>query len=170
MLHHLSSAGPSGGADPPLRHSSAAPVSRSSSSRRVRLLAGHADATTAMSRTRCRLRPLEERGRSGGTGPRIRLMAKYLLLKHYRGAPAAANDVPAEQWTPAEWDAHVQYMDDFADQLQSTGEYVDSQALSPEGTFVRFDGEGKPPATDGPFAETKDLIARWIAAVGDTHG
>ncbi|MDX6361423.1 MAG: hypothetical protein QOC85_426, partial [Streptomyces sp.] len=26
-------------------------------------------------------------------------MAKYLLLKHYRGAPASVNDVPMEQWT-----------------------------------------------------------------------
>ncbi|MGW1949921.1 YciI family protein, partial [Streptomyces sp. NPDC001940] len=24
-------------------------------------------------------------------------MAKYLLLKHYRGAPAAVNDVPMEK-------------------------------------------------------------------------
>src|SRR5205823_3839370 len=27
-------------------------------------------------------------------------MAKYLLLKHYRGAPAPVNDVPMDQWTP----------------------------------------------------------------------
>ena len=27
---------------------------------------------------------------------------------------------------------------------------------------MRFDGEGKPPVTDGPFAETKDLIAGWM--------
>ena len=42
-------------------------------------------------------------------------MAKYLLLKHYRGAPAPVNDVPMDQWTPEEIDAHMQYMDDFAD-------------------------------------------------------
>ncbi|MDQ4116733.1 MAG: YciI family protein, partial [Actinomycetota bacterium] len=42
------------------------------------------------------------------------------------------------------------------------GEFVDSQALAPEGTFVRFGGEGRPPVTDGPFAETKDLIAGWM--------
>ena len=29
-------------------------------------------------------------------------MAKYLLLKHYRGAPAPVNDVPMDRWTPAE--------------------------------------------------------------------
>ena len=37
-------------------------------------------------------------------------MAKYLLLKHYRGAPAAVNDVPMDQWTPDEITAHVKYM------------------------------------------------------------
>jgi hypothetical protein len=47
------------------------------------------------------------------------MMAKYLLLKHYRGAPAPVNDVPMEQWTPEELSARVQYMDDFADPLPS---------------------------------------------------
>ena len=78
-------------------------------------------------------------------------MAKYLLLKHYRGAPASVNDVPMDQWTPEEFSAHVQYMDDFAARLKGTGEFVDEHALSPEGTFVRYDGERRPPVTDGPF-------------------
>ena len=89
-------------------------------------------------------------------------MAKYLLLKHYRGAPAPVNDVPMDRWTPEEISAHMAYMADFASRLQSTGEFVDGQALLPEGTFVRYDGEGRPPVTDGPFAETKDLIAGWM--------
>jgi hypothetical protein len=89
-------------------------------------------------------------------------MAKYLLLKHYRGAPAAVNDVSMDQWTPEEVDAHMQYMRDFADRLERSGEYVDGQALSPDGMWVRSDGPGKPPVTDGPFAETKDLIAGWM--------
>jgi hypothetical protein len=70
------------------------------------------------------------------------MMAKYLLLKHYRGAPASVNDVPMDQWTPEEVSAHMQYMQDFAARLEGTGEFVDSQALSPEGTFVRYDGGG----------------------------
>jgi len=89
-------------------------------------------------------------------------MAKYLLLKHYRGAPAPVNDVPMDQWEPAEVTAHIQYMRDFADRLVETGEFVAEQALLPEGTFVRYDGEGRPPVTDGPFAETKDLVAGWM--------
>ncbi|MBN6053545.1 hypothetical protein JYK22_16505 [Nonomuraea sp. RK-328] len=96
-------------------------------------------------------------------------MAKYLLLKHYRGAPAAVNDVPMAQWTPDEVDAHVQYMRDFAARLEGTGEFVESRELSPEGTFVRYDGEGRPPVTDGPFAETKDLIAGWMVIDVETY-
>jgi hypothetical protein len=88
---------------------------------------------------------------------------KYLLLKHYRGGPAPAHDwAPMDRWTPEEVDAHMQYMNDFADRLKESGEFVDSQALSSEGAFVRSDGEGRPPVTDGPFAETKDLIAGWM--------
>ncbi|MEV4122257.1 YciI family protein [Micromonospora sp. NPDC049645] len=96
-------------------------------------------------------------------------MAKYLLLKHYRGAPAAVNDVPMTQWTPEEISAHMQYMRDFAARLEGTGEYVDGQALAPEGAWVRYDGEGRPPVTDGPFAETKDLIAGWMVIDVDSH-
>ena len=55
-------------------------------------------------------------------------MARYLLLTHYRGAPAAVND---------------------AARLARTGEFVDGQALSAEGVWVRSDGEGRPPVTDG---------------------
>ncbi|MFE0098893.1 YciI family protein [Streptomyces sp. NPDC059009] len=96
-------------------------------------------------------------------------MAKYLLLKHYRGAPAAVNDVPMDQWEPEEVTAHVKYMNDFAARLEKSGEFVDAQALSTEGTFVRYDGEGRPPVTDGPFAETKDLIAGWMIIDVETY-
>jgi len=96
-------------------------------------------------------------------------MAKYLLLKHYRGAPAPRNDVSMDRWTPAEVSDHMQYMRDFASRLEGTGEYVDGQALAPEGEWVQYGGEGQPPVTDGPFAETKDLIAGWMIIDVDSH-
>ncbi len=96
-------------------------------------------------------------------------MAKYLLLKHYRGGPKSVNDVPMDTWTPEEVTAHVQYMRDWAARLESTGEFVDGQALKPEGVWVRSDGEGRPPVTDGPFAETKDLIAGWMIIDVDSY-
>lgn len=96
-------------------------------------------------------------------------MAKYLMLKHYRGAPAAVNDAPMAEWTPEEVEAHIAFMRDFAAKLEASGELVDAQALAPEGTWVRYDGEGRPPVTDGPFAETKDLIAGWMAIDVDSY-
>ncbi|MCV7282135.1 hypothetical protein H7J88_21120 [Mycolicibacterium flavescens] len=96
-------------------------------------------------------------------------MAKYLMLKHYRGAPASVNDVPMDQWTPDEITAHIQYMNDFAARLRASGEYVDSQALQPDGAWVRSDGPGKPPVVDGPFAETKDLVAGWMIIDVDSY-
>ena len=96
-------------------------------------------------------------------------MAKFLLLKHYRGAPQPVNNVPMDRWTPEEIQNHIQYMADFAARLEESGEYVDGQALAPEGTFVRYDGPGRAPITDGPFAETKDLIAGWMIIDVDSY-
>ncbi len=88
---------------------------------------------------------------------------KYLLLKHYRSTQKPNHDLePMERWTPDEVDAHMQYMHDFAARLEASGEFAGGQALSPGGAFVRYDGEGRPPVVDGPFAETKDLIAGWM--------
>ncbi|WP_026115831.1 YciI family protein [Nocardiopsis kunsanensis] len=96
-------------------------------------------------------------------------MPKYLLLKHYRGGKAPLNDVPGDRWTESEWEAHVAYMDDFADRLRDSGEFVASAALSMDGEWVRYDGEGRPPVTDGPFAETKDLVAGWMLIDVDSY-
>ncbi|MFD2795330.1 YciI family protein [Promicromonospora vindobonensis] len=92
-------------------------------------------------------------------------MVKYLLLKHYRHngpKPVPGTETMMDQWTPEEITAHIDYMSRFADKLTKSGEFVSEGALSPEGTFVRYDGEGRPPVTDGPFAETKDLIAGYM--------
>ena len=96
-------------------------------------------------------------------------MAKYLLLKHYRGAPEPPNNVPMNEWTPEEVSAHIQYMNDFAARLEESGEFVDANALSESGTWVRYDGEGRPPLTDGPVPETKDLIAGWMIIEAATY-
>ena len=96
-------------------------------------------------------------------------MAKYLLLKHYRGALEPLDMLPMDQWTPEEVEAHIGFMNDFAARLEDSGEFIDGQALSPDGLWVRYDGEGRPPVTDGPFAETKDLIAGWMVIDVDSQ-
>ena len=91
-------------------------------------------------------------------------MAKYLLLKHYRGGPEPMPNArsPMDEWTPEEVSAHFAFLNHVADVLRERGEFVDAQALSPDGAFVRYDGEGRPPVTDGPFPETKELVAVWM--------
>jgi hypothetical protein len=96
-------------------------------------------------------------------------MAKYLLLKHYRGPKTSLNDAPMDQWAPEEVDAHIRFMHDFAERLERTGEFVDGQALAPDGMWVRWDGDDRPAVVDGPFAETKDLIAGWMVIDVDSR-
>ncbi len=95
-------------------------------------------------------------------------MAKYLLLKHYQGAPEPVNCIPMSEWTPQEVSDHIQFMQDFGTRLEGTGELVDAQALAPEGRWVTAGADGQP-VTDGPFAETKDLIAGWMVIDVDSE-
>ena len=84
---------------------------------------------------------------------------KYMLMMH---APKEGwTTAGIGTWKPEEIKAHIDFMIGLNKKLKASGEFVDGHALSPEGTFVRYDGAGRPPVTDGPFAETKDLIAGW---------
>ena len=67
-------------------------------------------------------------------------MAKYLLLKHYHGAPKGVNDVPMDRWSPSEIEAHIQYMQDFADRLRECSAAVVA-AGGPDVARVIADGE-----------------------------
>jgi hypothetical protein len=91
-------------------------------------------------------------------------MPKYLILKHYSGVPSKmANDFPMDQWTPDEITAHMSFQDEVARMLEENGEYVDAQALSPTGAWVQYGGpDSGPVVLDGPFPETKELIAGWF--------
>ena len=91
-------------------------------------------------------------------------MPKYLLLKHYRGGPDQLDiDVPFVEWTPEEIDAHMAFQHDIARLLRENGEFVDAQALTREGTWVRYGGpDAAPVVTDGPFAEAKEVVAGWF--------
>lgn len=84
-------------------------------------------------------------------------MPGYVLFKHYRGAPASANDTPMSEWTPAEVDAHVAYMERLATRLRNTGELLHHQALSDTAEFINDAGDTRPVPTD------KALVAGWMA-------
>ena len=50
-----------------------------------------------MSRSEVRLRPWGERGHHGPHCIEENMMAKYLLLKHYRGGPTPVHDAPMDR-------------------------------------------------------------------------
>ena len=90
-------------------------------------------------------------------------MARYLLLKHYRGGPEAHRPYPPmDEWAPEDVEAHMAFLRNVRATLQESGEYVDGQALTPEQSWVRYGGpDAAPVTTDGPHPETSDLVAGW---------
>lgn len=89
-------------------------------------------------------------------------MPKYLLLKNYTGGPQRHPDYSQfDDWTSDAFAAHMAFQNQVFEMLRERGELVDHKALAREGTYVRYDGPGKAPMTDGPFPETKELVAGW---------
>jgi hypothetical protein len=90
-------------------------------------------------------------------------MPKYLILKHYQGGPEAPGFAPMSEWTPEEISAHIEFQRETSRMLTESGEFVDAQAVSPDGAWVQYGGpDAAPVVTDGPFPETKELIAGWF--------
>jgi len=86
---------------------------------------------------------------------------KFMLLQDYGGVEA---DVPPmSEWTPAEIEAHITYQKDLNAELRERGELVEAQALTapPLAKFVVSDGAAAPVITDGPFPESKELLAGY---------
>ncbi|MFD0201719.1 MULTISPECIES: YciI family protein [Saccharothrix] len=88
-------------------------------------------------------------------------MAKFLLLMNY--GPTANCDIMMDQWAPEDIAAHMRFQQDLGQELADNGELVDAQGLaSPTlAKTVTFTGAGAPVITDGPFPETKELLAGY---------
>ncbi len=85
---------------------------------------------------------------------------KFMLIQAYGGVEGVE---PMTTWSPQEIDAHIAYQRALNDELRERGEFVDAQGLAaPElAKFVKHDGVGTPVVTDGPFAESKELLAGY---------
>jgi len=107
---------------------------------------------------------------SGGTGRRIGEdeAMRYMLLQSY-GA-AGSDCPPMSQWTPADIKAHIEFQHALNAELLERGELVDAQGLAgPEqAKFVVSDGTSAPVITDGPFPESKELLAGYRIVDVDT--
>jgi len=92
---------------------------------------------------------------------------RYMLCQSY--GPAGAGCVPMTQWTPADIRAHIEFQQALNAELLQRGELVDAQGLAgpDQAMFVVSDGTSAPVVTDGPFPESKELLAGYrIVDVG----
>jgi hypothetical protein len=93
-------------------------------------------------------------------------VTKFLLLVNYDGG---LPDTPMPSWGPADIKAHLAYYEALNQELAASGELVEVHILgAPEAAkVVRSDGRGTLLVTDGPFAETKEVLAGYeIVDVG----
>jgi hypothetical protein len=88
-------------------------------------------------------------------------MTKFMLLQKYEGGAGCTE--PMSNWAPEDIKAHIAFQHALNDELTNSGELVDAQGLAwPElAKFVTFDGIGTPVVTDGPFPESKELLAGY---------
>ena len=86
---------------------------------------------------------------------------RFMLLQNY--GEVGSNCPPMSEWTPADIKAHIDFQQTMNAELAERGELVDAQGLAgPDlAKFVMSDGKGAPVITDGPFPESKELLAGY---------
>ena len=90
---------------------------------------------------------------------------RYLLMMH---TPRGSGEYQHHAWAPADWQAHMDYLQRLNADLSSAGELVGIEALTPpaKAKLVRASGPEMAADTDGPFPETKEFLAGfWIVDV-----
>lgn len=85
---------------------------------------------------------------------------RFMLLQHYASIEGVG---PMSTWAPEEIEAHIDAQRRINADLSARGELIDAQALTgPDlARSVIYDGVGTPVVTDGPFPETKELLAGY---------
>ncbi|WP_406309006.1 YciI family protein [Streptomyces sp. NBC_00623] len=85
-------------------------------------------------------------------------MPKFLLMVNHDGG---VFEEPMDQWEPGDIAAHFNYYKVLTKELTESGEMVQFMALAdPRLTkIVRSDGSAAPLVTDGPFPESKEVLA-----------
>jgi hypothetical protein len=86
---------------------------------------------------------------------------RFMLMQNYGGIEAEC--APMYEWTPEEVAAHIQFQVTLNRQLEELGELIDAQGLAgpDDARTVVSDGSGTPLVTDGPFPESKELLAGY---------
>lgn len=92
---------------------------------------------------------------------------KYMILmtasqQNYDALAGKSDTLP--NWSPSDIQAMLDHMDAVNEELQQAGEWVDAQGLTEpkDARRVQLEG-GELVVTDGPYAETKEVLAGyWI--------
>ncbi len=89
---------------------------------------------------------------------------RFMMMMH---APRGTGVYAVNNWSPEDFKAHIAFMHRFNKDLTDAGEFVLAEGLAPPDAarLVRAGKDGAP-ATDGPFAESKEfLVGFWIVDV-----
>jgi hypothetical protein len=86
---------------------------------------------------------------------------RFMLLQNY--GEVASGCAPMNEWTPGDIRAHIDFQHGLNAELLGSGELVDAQGLAgpDQARFVVSDGSSAPVITDGPFPESKELLAGY---------
>jgi len=84
---------------------------------------------------------------------------RFMLLQNY--GQVESDCAPMTEWSPEDIKAHIDFQHALNAELLERGELVDAQGLAgpDQARFVVSDGVGAPVITDGPFPESKELLA-----------
>ncbi|MPZ69571.1 MAG: hypothetical protein GEU71_08585 [Actinobacteria bacterium] len=91
---------------------------------------------------------------------------KYVLMM--TGTSEGWDESGLAGWSPEDFKAHVDFMQQIGDDLTASGELVGSEGLAPpqQAKVVKANPDGSPAVTDGPFPEAKEFLAGyWIVDV-----
>jgi hypothetical protein len=87
-------------------------------------------------------------------------MPRYVLIVNFQ--PGVV-DTPMEEWTPEEFQAHMDYYKALNKELTDSGELVQTEILAGPNLakIVTSNGATAPVVTDGPFQEFKEWLAGY---------
>ena len=87
---------------------------------------------------------------------------RFMLLQAYGGVELE-NCPPMTEWAPEDVTAHIEFQRTLNAELLDRGELVDAQGLAgpDQAKFVISDGSGSPKIVDGPYPESKELLAGY---------
>jgi hypothetical protein len=86
---------------------------------------------------------------------------RYMLLQNY--GEVESDCPPMTEWSPEDIKAHIEFQQALNAELAQSGELVDAQGLAgpDQAKFVVSDGASTPVIIDGPYPESKELLAGY---------